>query len=378
MSSKIAWTAIGLALTVALLAAPAIATPKQVAGGAWYILDDNGQVWAYLLDQDASQFGYPNPDWQGGHLVRIGGLEHIASIDGESLRSLALRSDGTVWSWEPAMVKGQFVYKKARRVQGLSDVVAISAGFDHNLALRTNGTVWGWGDNRAGQVKMASKHFHENLAEVKTPPPVAIASPVQVGIAARVVAIRAGVLVSAAVDDEGHVWTWGFNDGEASCLGKGEVVAGRDKDIAVKVARLPKIVAVTAASRIHALDDQGGVWSWGCAKVQPNPISNAEPIREAFPEPIKAITAAWGYVGGVAQSGRVYLVGTGSPIEALQKRKSSYTAIPIQVPGIDDAVSLSADDFTLSVLRKNGAITLIGGPDNGKDLIPQLAPTAPP
>ena len=71
--------------------------------------------------------------------------------------SLALRSDGTVWSWgwnEYGQLGDGSTTGRLTPVQvsGLSDVTSIAAGVHHSLALRSDGTVWSWGGNGNGQL----------------------------------------------------------------------------------------------------------------------------------------------------------------------------------------------------------------------------------
>ena len=69
----------------------------------------------------------------------MNGVSAIAA--GECL-SLALKTDGTVWT----------LGYTPKQVSGLSGVKAIAAGGAHNLALKTDGTVRAWGDNSKGQL----------------------------------------------------------------------------------------------------------------------------------------------------------------------------------------------------------------------------------
>jgi alpha-tubulin suppressor-like RCC1 family protein len=60
---------------------------------------------------------------------------------------LALKQDGTVveFDWSTTGVHSHIV-------EGLTDAVAIAAGPVHNLAIRKNGTVFSWGFNRNGEL----------------------------------------------------------------------------------------------------------------------------------------------------------------------------------------------------------------------------------
>jgi alpha-tubulin suppressor-like RCC1 family protein len=71
--------------------------------------------------------------------------------------SLALRTDGTIWSWG-SNITGQLgnsmvlISDIPSPVLGLSGVIAISSGYSHSMALLSNETVWSWGENISNQL----------------------------------------------------------------------------------------------------------------------------------------------------------------------------------------------------------------------------------
>ncbi|KNY26102.1 regulator of chromosome condensation RCC1 [Pseudobacteroides cellulosolvens ATCC 35603 = DSM 2933] len=71
--------------------------------------------------------------------------------------SLALKSDGTVWSWgynsNGQLGDGTTTRREIPvQVKELSDVTAIAAGEYHSLALKSDGTIWAWGNNYYEQI----------------------------------------------------------------------------------------------------------------------------------------------------------------------------------------------------------------------------------
>lgn len=87
--------------------------------------------------------------------------------------SLALRSDGTVWSWG-SNTNGQLgcgAIKESLlpvQVQSLNGIISISAGNRHALALKSDGTVWAWGDNTFGQIGDGTKTTVRIPVQVKS------------------------------------------------------------------------------------------------------------------------------------------------------------------------------------------------------------------
>jgi alpha-tubulin suppressor-like RCC1 family protein len=126
------------------------------------------------------------------------------AIAGGRDHSLAVESDGTVWSWGWNQY-GQIGdgTKGANRlapvqVSGLTGVTMVSAGADHSMALKGDGTVWTWGQNTDGQLGDGTKTNRS--------------TPVEVSALANVTDIGSGRLHSLATEADGSVWTWGLDD----------------------------------------------------------------------------------------------------------------------------------------------------------------------
>jgi len=91
------------------------------------------------------------------------GIRDVIAISAGNSYSAALMADGTVWTWarprtqayRSMMMRGNETFSRVpMQKQGIGDVVAISVGDSHILALRADGTVWTWeGSRTPGQVQ---------------------------------------------------------------------------------------------------------------------------------------------------------------------------------------------------------------------------------
>ena len=86
----------------------------------------------------------------------------------------------------------------------LTDIVMISAGKDeHTVALRADGTVWTWGENNNGQLGVG------NITDQKCP--TQVLGPDSMGFLEDIVYVSAGEDFCCAIKEDGSVWCWGSN-----------------------------------------------------------------------------------------------------------------------------------------------------------------------
>ena len=227
-----------------------------VAAGAWHslALKSNGTVWAWggnysgqLGDGTLTKRSLP---------VQVSGLDGVVAVAAGGHHSLALKSDGTIWAWggNYSGQLGDDVFTNRSlpvQVSGLDGVVvALAAGGHHSLALKSDGTVWTWGDNAYGQLGEGT--FRKR------------SSPTQVSGLRGVVAVAGGMQYSLALKSNGTVRAWGYNsEGQ---LGDGTITTSSPsgKSRPVHVRGLKGVVAVAAGGwHSLALKSDGTAWAWG-------------------------------------------------------------------------------------------------------------------
>jgi len=142
----------------------------------------------------------PSPIAQG--IYRITG-----AVAAGRTHVLALKADGTAWSWGSNNwgMLGDPNFTGSRKatpdqVPGLSDVVAIVAGAQHSLALKRDGTIWSWGQNTYGQLGDGTST--DRNAPVQVSQTTGLPS---------AVAVAAGAEYSLALGSDGSVWIWGWD-----------------------------------------------------------------------------------------------------------------------------------------------------------------------
>src|SRR4029077_15751887 len=85
-------------------------------------------------------------------------ISNVKSVAAGQFTVYALKNDGTVWSWgwngygQLGNNSSAGKVSTPGQVSGLSNIVAISAQWTTGVALRSDGTVWTWGGDGAGNL----------------------------------------------------------------------------------------------------------------------------------------------------------------------------------------------------------------------------------
>ena len=245
-----------------ILRPPSSVPVRQISGGCngdhTLAVDDNGAVWSWGCNS-SGQLG------DGTYNERISpvpvsfsglGSATITAVAANCLRSLALDSNATVWSWGAADLGNGSTSGSNQPVHltGLSGITAITEGNNWGLALDSSGHVWSWGANGYGQLG-------DNTTTTRTSPVEAVNYSGGSGTyLSGVTAISAGQDHSLALIG-GAVYAWGYNnDGQ---LGDGTTTT-RLLPVAVTGLSGVTIVAICAGYEYSAaLDSNGYVWTWG-------------------------------------------------------------------------------------------------------------------
>ena len=187
----------------------------------------------------------------------------VAKVAGSSLHTLALTTEGKVYSWgenfggqlglgdttdrlTPQLVEGALVGKT---------IVAISASTSHNLVLASDGTVYGWGNNIYGTVGDGTT--------ITRLSPVAMNATGTPLAGKTIAAVHAEYYHSIVLTTDGKVFGWGFNAN--SVVGDGTTV-DRLRPVAVHIGSLAgkTVTAIEGGySFTLALTSDGQLHSWG-------------------------------------------------------------------------------------------------------------------
>ncbi|MFA6961193.1 MAG: fibronectin type III domain-containing protein [Opitutaceae bacterium] len=268
--------------------------------------------------------------------------------------SLALKQDGTVWSWgrntSGELGQGnnlEILYPT--RIESLTGMIAISAGLNFSLALKADGTVWAWGYNGSGQ--LGDGTTTQRLVPVAVP-----------GLTG-VVAIAAGANYSLALKSDGTVWAWGDNG--YSQLGDGTQIQRLSP---VQVSGLTGVIAIVGSQDCSlALKSDGTVWAWGYNNygqfgTNYNPSTSSTPIQSGVIINVVSIAAGDLHVLALKADGSVWAWGNNG-YGQLGNTSTNSSGLPGAVVLSGKYVAISAGGYNSAALKSDGTLYTWG--DNG-------------
>lgn len=218
--------------------------------------------------------------WQEGlppSLVRRADYIITGAIGAGEHYSMALKGDGTVWTWGDNsfnQIGDGTTTQRNSPYQVLSNAIAIAAGMRHALALTADGTVWAWGENSAGEVG-------DGTTARRT-------TPYHIPTLMNVVAIAAGFSDSFALKSDGTMWAWGSNG--AGQLGDGTTT---NRLTPIQVPGLSGVGAIAtgegfALALVTNGASVGTVWAWGSNAY--GQLGDGTTTNRLTPEPLPTAT----------------------------------------------------------------------------------------
>lgn len=262
----------------------ALSTWSQIATGLAHTVatKTDGTLWSWGKNTPQGQLGL-NDTVNRSSPVQIGALTTWYQVAAGSNHSLAIKTDGTLWSWgynsSGPLGLGNTVYRSSPvQVGALTTWYQVAAGITFTIAIKTDGTLWSWGKNPYGQLGLNDTANRS--------------SPVQVGALTTWSKIAAGGYQTFAIKTDGTLWSWGFNNYGQLGLN----IASGNRSSPVQVGLLTTWSQI-AGGQIHTLATKtdGTLWSWGYNSSGRLGLGDTD--RRSSPVQVGALTA-WSQVAG--------------------------------------------------------------------------------
>ncbi|MCL2202030.1 MAG: hypothetical protein FWB75_08690, partial [Oscillospiraceae bacterium] len=216
---------------------------------------NDGTLWGWGRNSGQMLGIGGGPNVSQNRPVQIGTATNWTSVSVSNGHAVALRSDGSMWSWgnnsRGLLGDGSFFAALApRQISAVGSTWRqVSAGGEHTLAIRSDGTLWSWGSNESGQLGIGSAGGWNDYRD----------RPVQVGTASDWIDIATGARHSLGLRSNGTLWAWGENGGGQ--LGDGTTT---NRHLPVQVGSVATWASISAcAGMSFGIRSNGSLWGWG-------------------------------------------------------------------------------------------------------------------
>ncbi len=325
-----------------------------IGGGDFHCLAlrSNGTLWSWGYNYfgqlgDGTTVNNSTPQsistTQNNWLNTAAGFNHTVS----------LKSDGTLWAWgmnNSGQLGDATSINKTCPVQITNEHkwTSITTGGDHTLSLKSDGTLWAWGANYNGQLgdgTIVDKN-----------------SPVQIGSDNKWISISAGFYHSLGLKSDGTLWAWGLNN--SGQLGDGTFV---NKLNPVQIGSDNKWVSVcgggdwytTGSYYSVGLKSDGTLWAWGNNVFgqlgDGTVIAKINPIQIGSDNKWVSISAGMRHTLGLKSDGTLWAWG-GNNYGQLGDGTISNKISPVQIGTDNKWIAIKAGSFHSVGLKSNGTI----------------------
>ena len=227
---------------------------KSIAGGGYHTvaLKTDGTLWIWGRNA-TGQLGINNTTNRSTPVTTLLGGTNWKSIAAGLSHTIALKTDGTLWTWGINAYGQLGVNNTITRSTPVTTLLggtnwkSISSGFKHTVAIKTDGTLWSWGQNSYGQLGVNDRTHRS------TPVTTLLG-----GTNWKSVASGGYYTVSLKID--GTLWSWGRN--EFGQIGVNDTTSRSTPVTTLLGGTNWKSIACVNTHTV-ALKTDGTLWSWG-------------------------------------------------------------------------------------------------------------------
>lgn len=267
-------------------------------------------------------------------------------IDVGQYHIVAIKEDGTVWSWGENQFgclgddtkTDRYVPKK---VEGICDAVDVACGIGFTIVLKKDGTVWGWGSNYASQLGFDNNYICEPH------------TPMQLPNLHDIVQIDTNDMCTFALGKDGKTYTNCIEDNvPMSFFHKKPSESGALKDF--KIFDSDRRIAL-------GIKNDNTVWKWELSDADLYKgrvhYEDAEPTELKQFKGARDVAVTWDSFFIICADGSLVSYGN-NVFGQLGNGFTSYTTVPYQIEGITDVKDVSALK-NVYILHNDGTVSIL-------------------
>ena len=339
--------------TPSLVTPPAGVRFTQVSGGSSHSLglgsDGNLYSWGHnrygQLGRDTN--GDPMIDNQPGLVTPPAGVRFTQACVG-AWHSLALGSDGNLYSWgensygELGRDTGSATYDakpgKVNLPAGVANITQISAGTFYSMALDSDGALYSWGDNSYDEL---GRYVGDFVYKDGTPRKVSAPAGVK-----KFTWITVGEWTSLALGSDGNLYSWGYNEYGQLGRNTGSATQDRRPRKVTMPAGVTRFTQISTERRYSlALGSDGNLYSWGynnCGQLgrdTGSALYDTKPGRVSAPAGVAKFTqvsAGYSHSLAIGSDGNLYSWGYNKYGELGRPTSGNYDSHPGMVAFPED------------------------------------------
>ena len=231
---------------------------KQVSSGYHTAaIKTDGTLWTWGFN-DYGQLGDNTIITRSTPVTTFAGGTNWKQVFCGGQHTAAIKTDGTLWIWGDNYY-GQLginingyasvIYTPVTTFAGGTNWKQVAGGSSRTLAIKTDGTLWGWGSNTLGRLG-------DNTEIDRLTPVTTFAG------GTNWKQVSCGGYHTAAIKTDGTLWTWGRNDFFTGQLGVNDLI-NRSTPVTTFAGGTNWKQVSCGGDRTAAVKTDGTLWGWG-------------------------------------------------------------------------------------------------------------------